>query len=208
MGPTNDFLSPFFPKQEWTRYNDIRSTGQRCLIEFLKHDIKFCEIENVEQHCWKMLFYNIIELLRRPLSENIDEDSKKFYKTKLTEIIDPGVKYWENIIPVLEMRYNFKLDDFTGANALARVYHPLVVSDDKKFVKLALVATQKILIYLGDLARYKELVNESNNFSKAKQWYTKAQQVLPKNGRPYNQLALLSVYSVSFLICFFLLLFF
>lgn len=168
------------------------------MIEFLKHDIKFCEIENVENHCWKMLFYNIIELLRRPLNENIDDDSKKFYKTKLMEIIDPGVKYWEQIIPILENRYNFKLEEFIGANALAKVYQPLVVTDDKKFVKLALVATQKVLIYLGDLARYKELVNESNNFSKAKQWYTKAQQVLPKNGRPYNQLALLSVYSVSF----------
>ncbi|XP_063703273.1 telomerase-binding protein EST1A isoform X2 [Culicoides brevitarsis] len=181
--------------REWQRYNDIRAGGQQCLIEFLRHDIKFCEIENVEQHCWKMLFYNIIELLRRPLGENIDEESKKFYKTKLMEIIDPGVKYWEQIIPVLEARYNFKLDEFVGANALARMYQPLVAAEDQKFVKLALVATQKVLIYLGDLARYKELVNESSNFSKAKQWYTKAQQVLPKNGRPYNQLALLSVYS-------------
>lgn len=28
-------------------------------------------------------------------------------------------------------------------------------------------------------------------------WYMKAQQLNPKNGRPYNQLALLAVYAVS-----------
>lgn len=28
-------------------------------------------------------------------------------------------------------------------------------------------------------------------------WYLKAQQIAPKNGRPYNQLALLAVYTVS-----------
>ena len=27
-------------------------------------------------------------------------------------------------------------------------------------------------------------------------WYTKAQQIAPKNGRPYNQLAILAVYTV------------
>jgi len=28
-------------------------------------------------------------------------------------------------------------------------------------------------------------------------WYTKAQQIAPKNGRPYNQLAILALYTVS-----------
>ena len=28
-------------------------------------------------------------------------------------------------------------------------------------------------------------------------WYMKAQQIAPKNGRPYNQLAILALYTVS-----------
>lgn len=28
-------------------------------------------------------------------------------------------------------------------------------------------------------------------------WYLRAQQIAPKNGRPYNQLALLAVYTVK-----------
>ncbi|CAH2073901.1 unnamed protein product, partial [Iphiclides podalirius] len=54
---------------------------------------------------------------------------------------------------------------------------------------------QKLYVFLGDLARYKEQVNETNNYAKSKFWYTKAQQINPKNGRPYNQLALLAIYA-------------
>lgn len=57
------------------------------------------------------------------------------------------------------------------------------------------MSSQKIFLCLGDLARYREQVNETSNYGRAKQWYLKAQQIGPKNGRPYNQLAVLSVYS-------------
>lgn len=186
---------PFSP-QEWDRYNETRRSGQSILAEFLRTDLKFCEVENVEQHCWKLLFYNVIELLRKPLGENIDDDSKHFYKKKLLEIIESGTRYWEGLVGVLEEKYKFKIEEFTGVNASNRVYEA-AADTERKFVKLALVSVQKIFLYLGDLARYKELINETNNYGKAKQFYTKAQQLLPRNGRPYNQLALLSVYSVS-----------
>lgn len=165
------------------------------LTQFLKTDLKFCEVENLEQHCWKLFFYNIIELLRKPLGEDIDDDSKQFYKTKLMQIIESGTKYWEGLIPMLEDKYKFQIEEFVGTNASTRIYCNQL--DDRKFVKLALVSVQKIFIFLGDLSRYREMVNDSSNFGKAKQYYTKAQQLLPKNGRPYNQLALLSIYSVS-----------
>jgi protein SMG6 len=59
------------------------------------------------------------------------------------------------------------------------------------------VSAQKLFLFLGDLARYSQQINETQDFTKSKEWYLKAQQVVPKNGRPYNQLALLSVYAVS-----------
>ncbi|GBP48131.1 hypothetical protein EVAR_74636_1 [Eumeta japonica] len=61
--------------------------------------------------------------------------------------------------------------------------------------RLALISVQKLYIFLGDLARYKEQVNETNNYAKSKLCYTKAQQINPKNGRPYNQLAILAIYA-------------
>ena len=64
---------------------------------------------------------------------------------------------------------------------------------------MALVSAQKLLLFLGDLARYKEQINETHCFGRAKSWYVKAQQIQPKNGRPYNQLAVLSIYSVIYI---------
>ena len=54
-----------------------------------------------------------------------------------------------------------------------------------------------MLICLGDLCRYREQALDSANFAKARDYYLRAQQLAPKNGKPYNQLALLAVYSVS-----------
>ena len=40
------------------------------------------------------------------------------------------------------------------------------------------------------------LIKHANMFSICS-WYLKAQQIAPKNGRPYNQLAILALYTVS-----------
>ena len=70
------------------------------------------------------------------------------------------------------------------------------------YVGLTLVSCQKIFIFLGDLARYREMASDTSNYGKAKSWYTKANLANPKNGRPYNQLAILALYAVSsILIC-------
>lgn len=65
-----------------------------------------------------------------------------------------------------------------------------------KYVGLALVSAQKVFLFLGDLSRYREQLNNTKNYGRAKKWYVKAQQVLPRNGMPYNQLAIISLYTV------------
>lgn len=62
---------------------------------------------------------------------------------------------------------------------------------------LAKVSAQKILINLGDLSRYKEQIEMTGSFRQAREYYEQAQQLLPTNGKPYNQLAILSIYLVS-----------
>lgn len=37
-----------------------------------------------------------------------------------------------------------------------------------RYVGLAVISSQKILIFLGDLARYREMTAETNNYGKAK----------------------------------------
>lgn len=84
--------------------------------------------------------------------------------------------------------YHFKLEDYMDGVAIRA--KPL-----RKVVKYALISAQRCMICQGDIARYREQACDSANYGKARSWYLKAQQIAPKNGRPYNQLALLAVYT-------------
>ncbi|GIY64505.1 telomerase-binding protein EST1A [Caerostris extrusa] len=71
------------------------------------------------------------------------------------------------------------------------------------YLKCLLISVQKVLIYLGDLSRYKEQLTQSPNYGKARSYYLKAQQIAPKNGKPYNQLAILACFTRQSLLALF-----
>ncbi|XP_048522651.1 uncharacterized protein LOC109539534 isoform X3 [Dendroctonus ponderosae] len=166
--------------------DNLRQFLKRALEFMLCKAIKFCQTENVEQHIWKILYYNIIEATRKAMVD--DPDNKPKYKKFLLNIIDEGTKYFERLVGILEDTFNFKVANYTGNNAMA----PHKGSGN---ARLALISTQKIFLFLGDLGRYKEQVNETTNYGKCRQWYIKSHEINPKNGKPYNQLAVLAVYS-------------
>ncbi|XP_012061387.1 PREDICTED: LOW QUALITY PROTEIN: telomerase-binding protein EST1A [Atta cephalotes] len=167
------------------RVSYIRHFLQQSLKILLETDIKFCQAENVEQHFWKILFYNLIEMLRKAMPKENSEGRER-YKQIMLNIIDEGTTYLESLLATLETTYQFKLDAFLASSSLPK---------GLGLLGLALVSAQKIFLFLGDLARYKEQANETSNYGKSRQWYLKAQQINPKNGRPYNQLALLAHYA-------------
>ncbi|XP_029049642.1 telomerase-binding protein EST1A-like isoform X2 [Osmia bicornis bicornis] len=169
----------------WERVLYIRHFLQESLKTLLETDIKFCQAENVEQHFWKILFYNMIEMLRKGMPKE-NPEGREHYKKIMLKIIDEGTLYLEGLLTVLETKYEFKLDTFLASSTLPK---------GLGILGLALVSAQKIYLFLGDLARYREQANETNNYGKSRQWYLKAQQLNPKNGKPYSQLALLAHYA-------------
>lgn len=173
----------------WGRCQHLRDRIQRIFEELLSKDMRFCQQEHVEHYFWKLLFYRVIEVLRKQILE-CDDGTKASYKEKALETVDGGTKYLESLIKHLESCYKFQIDEYIGENAAS-------YKSGMGYITLALVSAQKIFLFLGDLARYREQINQTNNFGRAKNFYVKAQQVVPKNGRPFNQLALLAVYSVS-----------
>ncbi|KAL1140647.1 hypothetical protein AAG570_000577, partial [Ranatra chinensis] len=170
--------------QYWDRMQHLRSLLKDALKRLLLTDLRFCQAENVEQHLWKILYYNIIELLRKFMNDH--PDSKDKYKGILLGIIDEGTEYFEGLLENLETTNKVKFEQFLSS--------PICPREGLGYTGLALVAAQKLFLFLGDLARYKEQANESNSYGLARQWYMKAHQINPKNGRPYNQLALLAMY--------------
>lgn len=174
--------------RRWSDCKNLREKIQRIFEELLDGDMRFCQKEHVEHYFWKLLFYRIIEVLRKQMIE-CDEASKGAHKEKALETVDYGTRYLESLLKMLETRYEFNMEDFIGENAAS-------YESGMGYKGLALISAQKIFLFLGDLARYREQINQTNNFGRAKNFYVKAQQVVPKNGRPFNQLALLAVYSV------------
>ncbi|CAG9114277.1 unnamed protein product [Plutella xylostella] len=160
---------------------------QEALEKLLMTDLKYCQADNIEHHFWKILYYNFIEVLRKRLAAAAPAD-RAAAVAQINAIIDDGNTYFEQLVQTLEKTYKFNTEDYINDN------HCLPPKG-LGYVGLALVSVQKLYVFLGDLARYKEQVNETNNYAKSKFWYTKAQQVNPKNGRPYNQLAILAIYA-------------
>lgn len=175
----------------WGTVETLRQFLKEALQFLLCHDLKFCQTENVEQHLWKILYHNIIEVTRKTITN--DPGNKEQYKGFLLYLIDEGTKYFESLLDLLEETYKFKLNTFLGNNN--NVSHKGL-----GYIGLALISAQKLLLFLGDLGRYREQVNETSNYGKCRQWYIKAHEINPKNGKPYNQLAVLAVYAVSYLI--------
>ncbi|XP_018574342.1 telomerase-binding protein EST1A isoform X2 [Anoplophora glabripennis] len=171
---------------KWDVVDNLRQFLKEALQYLLGKAIKFCQMENIEQHFWKILYHNIIEVTRNAI--NNDVANKENYKAFLLYLIDEGTKYFESLLVLLESAYGFKVGDYLGPNSL-------VSHKGLGLTGMALVSAQKIFLFLGDLGRYREQVNETSNYGKCRQWYIKSHEINPKNGKPYNQLAILAVYA-------------
>lgn len=173
---------------DWNQSHEIYSRIKDIFVELLRHEMKFCRQHNVEQHFWKILYYNLIENARRLIHNQNSSDVNRTYRQLCQNLVNDGVQLFERILLLLAETYGFQLEQFIDVNS-GRNLRGL------KYVSLAIVSTQKCCMYLGDLHRYRELVNESTQFSEAAQCYTKAYQLIPSNGMPSNQLAIIALYN-------------
>ena len=60
---------------------------------------------------------------------------------------------------------------------------------------MALLSCHHLMIFLGDIERYKQNLSSSKEWSVARSCYLKAIKIAPRNGKPYNQLAVIAVYA-------------
>ncbi|NXP44458.1 EST1A protein, partial [Heliornis fulica] len=156
---------------------------ERCILM----DIEFSDTQNVDQLLWKNAFYQVIEKFRQLLKDPQGENAQEI-RNKLLQLLDEGTSFFDGLLQKLQVSYQFKVEDYMDGMAIRS--KPL-----RKMVKYALISAQRCMICQGDICRYREQANDTANYGKARSWYLKAQQIAPKNGRPYNQLALLAIYT-------------
>ncbi|XP_008292448.1 telomerase-binding protein EST1A isoform X2 [Stegastes partitus] len=169
------------------RMAQLRSDLLGLYEQVILMDIELSDSQNVDQALWKNVFYQVIEHFRQLLKDPT-YDNTPHIRNMLLTLLDEGALFFDALLQKLQTVYQFKLEDYMDGMAIRA--RPL-----RKTVKYALISAQRCMICLGDVARYREQASDSANYGKARSWYLKAQQIAPKNGRPYNQLALLAVYT-------------
>nr|XP_045604884.1 dentin sialophosphoprotein-like [Procambarus clarkii] len=169
---------------EFRRIMDIRHHLQGCYKQLLTSDIRMCQEKNVEGCLWKTLYYVIIEKLREYISR--DPTLKDRSLSTLLMLVDEGQRYLQDLLEALQREYGFTLEDHLEEEGTSH-------TEIRGKARIALMSAQKLLLSLGDLARYREQYSSTPNFNLAKKWYQMALQVHPRNGRPFNQLAIIAV---------------
>ncbi|XP_040037017.2 telomerase-binding protein EST1A isoform X1 [Gasterosteus aculeatus] len=169
------------------RMTQLRADLLGVYEQIILRDIDFSDSQNVDQSLWKNVFYQVIERFRQLLKDPTCDNTTHIRNLLLT-LLDEGALFFDGLLQKLQTVYQFKLEDYMDGMAIRA--RPL-----RKTVKYALISAQRCMICQGDIARYREQASDSANYGKARSWYLKAQQIAPKNGRPYNQLALLAVYT-------------
>ncbi|PIK60561.1 putative telomerase-binding protein EST1A isoform X2 [Apostichopus japonicus] len=145
-------------------------------------DLQISTQYNIEQLLWKNAYYQLCELMKK---EEYAQDTT--YKDAMVELLQNGSTFYEELLEKLQSTYCFKLDTKTGLDPLHE--------EPRRTIKLAILSAQRCMIALGDIARYKEQAHGTSSYGRARSWYTKAQRLAPRNGKPYNQLAILALYT-------------
>lgn len=140
---------------EFRRIMDIRSHLQGCYRQLLLTDIRLCQKKNIEGSLWKTLYYTIIEKLREYISR--EPSLKARSQATLLMLVDEGLCYLQDLLEALQQEYGFTLEDYLEEDGEVRGR-----------VRVALLSAQKLLLALGDLARYREYNNATPNYMEAK----------------------------------------
>jgi len=153
--------------------------------QLLKTDLFFVCERDVDTHIWKTVYHQVIEMLKLAFLdvEHTSPETRQLLRSQLLHIFEEGVDYYNQMLQYIGEIYHLDLERF---------YDVLEPRDLSKTGRLALIAAQKVLLCLGDLARYKEQVNSTTNYGRARQYYLKANHLDMRNGRPFNMLAILA----------------
>ncbi|KAF0701405.1 Aste57867_8107 [Aphanomyces stellatus] len=136
--------------------------------------------KEVEQVLWKPCFYKRIEDFRRRIRKYASQSGndralrEHFFKlsSEFQTFLDEAAAYYERL-------------------------HGYFAADKASYDQEALRHSMfRCLIFLGDIARYRELHSQKakKNFVAAEGYYHRALQIMPENGNPHNQLAVLATY--------------
>ncbi|TPX54472.1 hypothetical protein PhCBS80983_g05917 [Powellomyces hirtus] len=184
---------------------NLRLCLLKCLEDLMVLDPVFASGKNVEEKIWNLVFYNYIEELRGAIRKAQAERDASLHAAALSKLrshLDTATNFYQTSMLTLTSCCESSL--ITCGVAVYKEHKEHKDQDrmdvhqeqqSNESVRLGVI--HKCLVSLGDISRYREIHNSGD----AKKWhisrayYRKAIQLVPDNGKPFSQLAILSSYS-------------
>lgn len=167
----------------WTSRQALQDLYQKMLVT----DLEYALDKKVEQDLWNHAFKNQITTLQSQ-AKNRANPNRSEVQANLSLFLEAASGFYTQLLQELCTVFNVDLPCRVKSSQLG-------IISNKQSGGGAIVTPQPsscsyicqhCLVHLGDIARYR------NQTSQAESYYRHAAQLVPSNGQPYNQLAILA----------------
>ncbi|XP_021098589.1 protein SMG7 isoform X6 [Heterocephalus glaber] len=171
------------PAEVWTSRQALQDLYQKMLVT----DLEYALDKKVEQDLWNHAFKNQITTLQGQ-AKNRANPNRSEVQANLSLFLEAASGFYTQLLQELCTVFNVDLPCRVRSSQLG-------IISNKQTHTSAIVKPQSsscsyicqhCLVHLGDIARYR------NQTSQAESYYRHAAQLVPSNGQPYNQLAILA----------------
>lgn len=165
----------------------LRQNLENLYKSILLADVQFALDNKIELELWNNAFKDHIDNFRIFIKEKKNSTERNEIQAKLFMFLDASIGFYFQLLQEFCDKYDVDLPYHGKPRQLGILSKPKKVSQEKKpKLDSCLYICQDCLVHLGDLARYR------NEMQQAYAFYLLAGKILPGNGQPYNQLAILA----------------
>lgn len=171
------------PAEVWTSRQALQDLYQKMLVT----DLEYALDKKVEQDLWNHAFKNQITTLQGQ-AKNRANPNRSEVQANLSLFLEAASGFYTQLLQELCTVFNVDLPCRVKSSQLGIISHKQTHSSAivKPQSSSCSYICQHCLVHLGDIARYR------NQTSQAESYYRHAAQLVPSNGQPYNQLAILA----------------
>ncbi|XP_053549944.1 nonsense-mediated mRNA decay factor SMG7 isoform X2 [Bombina bombina] len=167
----------------WTSRQALQDLYQKMLVT----DLEYALDKKVEQDLWNHAFKNQITTLQGQ-AKNRTNPNRSEVQANLSLFLEAASGFYTQLLQELCTVFNVDLPCRVKSSQLGiisnkQIHCGTVVKPQSSSCSYI---CQHCLVHLGDIARYR------NQTSQAESYYRHAAQLVPSNGQPYNQLAILA----------------
>ncbi|GAB1607750.1 protein SMG7 isoform X1 [Argonauta hians] len=168
----------------WVSRQKLEDLYKKLLIM----DLEYALDKKVEQDLWNHAFKNQINTLQTQAKNNQVRNPKRLeVQASLNLFLETASGFYLQLLQLLCT--TFKLDlpfrRKSSAYGIIKEKNPLKAKITPPKKNSCFYICQHCLVHLGDIARYRQEVDQAQTY------YWHAANLVPSNGQPYNQLAIL-----------------